>query len=543
MARRTRDQALTTVLFTDIAASTRIASELGDRRWRVVLSRHNQIVREELRRYDGRELDTAGDGFYAVFDGPSGALRCAAAISDRVRELGIEIRAGVNFGETETIGRKPGGIAVHAASRIMSMAAPGEVLVSSTVRDIVPGSGFSFEDRGIHVLRDIPGEWRIYALTGIDGTRRASPAPEEVAAARRVAVEPPPLFRRRGAGVVAVGAVVVVLAAAIVIPLAARNVPAAAPSPSAATSPSASGAGDVDRLVKIDPTLGKVIATYRVGQHPGAVAFGEGAVWVANEDDSSVSRIDPASGRPTTIPLGADPDSITAGAEAIWAGESAAGLVSRIYPGTDRVVPIDLGIGVGAHEVYVAVDDATSSVWVAVGLPAVLRHPFEIGQIDPSTNTFSFVTKLASGASHGTLSAGAGSVWFAGNDGSVIRLDARTGTVVWQEVSHVAFYASTFGNGTVWLGSASQKPRGSEGSSGGAITPVSPTTNQIGEDVSLGGAPTGIAVLGEGVYVSDVLGVVHPYAGGAVLPAIQVGDAATGIAAGEGFLWVSVNPP
>src|SRR6516165_1972415 len=161
MTRRTRDQALTTVLFTDIVGSTRIASELDDRRWQVLLSRHNQIVREELRRYDGRELDSAGDGFYAVFDEPSGALRCAAAISARVREIGLEIRAAVNFGETATIGGKPGGIAVHAASRIMAMAGPGEVLVSSTVRDLVPGSGFSFEDRGTHVLRDIPGEWRI----------------------------------------------------------------------------------------------------------------------------------------------------------------------------------------------------------------------------------------------------------------------------------------------------------------------------------------------------------------------------------------------
>src|SRR5262245_53035881 len=155
MKRPARDQALATVLFTDIVGSTRIASELGDRRWRALLSRHHRIVRDELKRFGGSEVDTAGDGFFAVFDDPGGALRCADAIAGRVHELGIEIRSGVNVGQTEVIDGKPGGLVVHAASRIMAMAGPSEVLVSSTVRDLVPGSGFSFDDRGAHELRDV----------------------------------------------------------------------------------------------------------------------------------------------------------------------------------------------------------------------------------------------------------------------------------------------------------------------------------------------------------------------------------------------------
>src|SRR5438045_3353312 len=140
MRRRGRDHVLATLLFTDIVGSSRVAAEVGDRRWRTLLDRHHAIVRAELRRSRGRELDTAGDGFFASFDEPSDAIRCACAIAEAVRELGIEIRAGVNLGEAEIIAGKPGGLAVHAAARIMALAEPGEVLVSSTVRDMVPGS-------------------------------------------------------------------------------------------------------------------------------------------------------------------------------------------------------------------------------------------------------------------------------------------------------------------------------------------------------------------------------------------------------------------
>lgn len=153
---------LATVMFTDIVDSTKLAADLGDRRWSELLEDHQQLVRRELTRFRGREIDTAGDGFLASFDGPARAIRCASVIRDTVRGLGIEIRAGLHTGECEVVGAKMRGVAVHIGARVAALAKPGEVLVSRTVRDLVAGSGLAFEDRGIHVLKGIPGEWQLF---------------------------------------------------------------------------------------------------------------------------------------------------------------------------------------------------------------------------------------------------------------------------------------------------------------------------------------------------------------------------------------------
>jgi class 3 adenylate cyclase len=160
------DRVLATVLFTDIVGSTEQATRLGDRRWRELLERHHALVRRQLERYRGREVDTAGDGFLATFDGPARAIRCAAAIESAVRSLGLETRAGVHTGECELFADKVAGLAVHTGSRVAGRAQPGEVLVSQTVKDLVAGSGIEFEDRGTHELKGVPGEWRLYAVAG-----------------------------------------------------------------------------------------------------------------------------------------------------------------------------------------------------------------------------------------------------------------------------------------------------------------------------------------------------------------------------------------
>ena len=160
------NRVLATVLFTDIVGSSERATELGDRRWRELLEAHHAAVRRELERFRGRELDTAGDGFLASFDGPARAIRSARAAVDAVRGIGIDIRVGVHTGECEVIGEKLAGIAVHIGARVAGQARPGEVLVSSTVRDLVAGSGLEFEDRGQTALKGIPGEWRLFALSG-----------------------------------------------------------------------------------------------------------------------------------------------------------------------------------------------------------------------------------------------------------------------------------------------------------------------------------------------------------------------------------------
>jgi class 3 adenylate cyclase/pimeloyl-ACP methyl ester carboxylesterase len=160
------DRVLATVLFTDIVGSTERATQLGDRRWRELLEAHHSAVRRQLERFRGRELDTAGDGFLASFDGPARAIRCARAAIEAVGQLGLEIRAGVHTGECEVVGDKLAGIAVHIGARVAGRAGPGEVLVSSTVRDLVAGSGLVFEDRGAAALKGVPGEWRLYAVSG-----------------------------------------------------------------------------------------------------------------------------------------------------------------------------------------------------------------------------------------------------------------------------------------------------------------------------------------------------------------------------------------
>jgi class 3 adenylate cyclase/pimeloyl-ACP methyl ester carboxylesterase len=158
------ERVLSTVLFTDIVGSSERAAALGDRTWRELLERHHALVRGQLVRFRGREMDAAGDGFFASFDGPARAIRCASAIVERVRELELEVRAGLHTGECELVDGKVAGIAVHTGARIASLAAPSEVLVSSTVKDLVAGSGVSFREHGLEVLKGIPGEWRLYAV-------------------------------------------------------------------------------------------------------------------------------------------------------------------------------------------------------------------------------------------------------------------------------------------------------------------------------------------------------------------------------------------
>jgi len=158
------DRRLATILFTDIVGSTQRAAMLGDAGWGELLGEHHRRVREELERFEGVEIDTAGDGFLVTFDGPARAVRCARAIGERVRDLGIEIRAGVHVGEIEHVAKDIRGIAVHIGARVASLAGPGEILVSSTVRDLVAGSGLTFEDAGEHELKGVPDRWHLYRV-------------------------------------------------------------------------------------------------------------------------------------------------------------------------------------------------------------------------------------------------------------------------------------------------------------------------------------------------------------------------------------------
>jgi class 3 adenylate cyclase len=159
------DRVLATVLFSDIVGSTERAARLGDRRWRTVLDDFYEEVRRELARFRGREVDTAGDGFLATFDGPARAIRCAVAMRDGIRALGLEVRSGLHTGEVELAGDDVRGIAVHIGARVAALAGPAEVLVTRTVKDLVAGAGIEFEDRGAHLLKGVPEEWQIFAAS------------------------------------------------------------------------------------------------------------------------------------------------------------------------------------------------------------------------------------------------------------------------------------------------------------------------------------------------------------------------------------------
>jgi class 3 adenylate cyclase len=161
---RETDRALATVLFTDIVASTEHATRLGDRKWTQLLEQHDAIIRRELERHRGRRVNPTGDGVLASFDGPARGVRCARAIIDAVRPLGVDLRAGLHCGEVELRGDDIGGIAVHIGQRVSALAGPGEVLVSSTVKELVAGSGITFADRGMHQLKGVTDEWRLFAV-------------------------------------------------------------------------------------------------------------------------------------------------------------------------------------------------------------------------------------------------------------------------------------------------------------------------------------------------------------------------------------------
>src|SRR5262249_22133127 len=177
MRRAKSGNVLATLGFTDIVASSQVAEERGGRRWRELPARHHRIVREGLREYGGQELDTAGDGVFARFESPASAINFAAATADVLRELGIEIRAGIHIGECEVFEGKLSGVNVHAAARTMSLAGPGEILVTGSVRDLVRGGGFGFADRGAHALRGIEGEWRLFEVTSIEDSHRSPRSP------------------------------------------------------------------------------------------------------------------------------------------------------------------------------------------------------------------------------------------------------------------------------------------------------------------------------------------------------------------------------
>lgn len=352
------------VLFTDIVGSTAIAAEMGNTRWVELLERHHRILRRQLGRFGGREIDTAGDGFFVVFERPADAIRCAVAATEAVRELGIEIRAGVSFGELETAGGKPGGLVVNTAARVMSVGGPGEVLVPASVREIVSGGGIRFAEHGVHRLKGLDGEFRLSSVTAVDGAELAPPLEEEQAAERRRNIFPARAKRTAlivglAVGVLAIGAVAWVLLGG------APDEPQAQPGPLQHS------------VVQIDPETGRVLSrvfTGRPGRDDANLTFvdhpmvaGEGGVWFLQPP--GLLHIDPVHAdirNRLTVGL-ATTQTIAAGFDAVWVQSDRN--VLKVHPGTDAInqflaMPTAPGIAtyalaLDAHQIWMADSDGT----------------------------------------------------------------------------------------------------------------------------------------------------------------------------------------
>jgi class 3 adenylate cyclase len=359
------------LVFTDIVGSTAVADELGDRRWRALLARHHAIARRELRRFGGREIDTAGDGFFVMFNRPAEAIRWADAVGRGVRDLGIEIRAGVHAGEAESFGDKVSGVTVHIGARVLSASGAGEILCTSTVKEMVPGSGIGFVDHGVHQLKGVPGEWRLFRVSTIDGRPREPSLADDEARQRRDRIQAPAVPRRaRLALLVGIATVAVVAIGLVLLTRGGNGKSQAQPSASATT-----GQPPVNQfLIQIDADTARVGAAVSLPGHPTAIAWGAGSVWVTLGPEGTVLRLDPADGktlRSFTVDQGAL--GIAVDDESAWVVGSS-GILSRIDVRTGTVEPIEVGgnleaVAIGDRDIWVSTNEGQVS-----RIDAVSRH-------------------------------------------------------------------------------------------------------------------------------------------------------------------------
>lgn len=515
---------LATVMFTDIVDSSRVAHELGDTRWRVLLARHHTIVRKALKRCHGTEIDNAGDGFFATFADQVDAIRCACAISDDVRSLGIEVRAGCHVGQAELLGRKLGGVTVHAGARVTSEAAPGEVLVSSMIKDLVPASGFEFADRGTHQLKGLDGEWHLYAVTGVDGTPRPLPLDGDEATRLRAEITPPPLVERRSGKLGIAALAIAFLTGAVILflhrphPVQVRpnslvridpktnevvdDIPVEAPVAIPGGSQIAYAPphrvwvkSQQSQVISIVDTMtNQNIQT--VGGFGGSgtvlagsgIAYGFGKVWVTGSNNT-VSTVDPSSGVVgSAIKTPSGPTLVATGFGRVWVLTERAGQVIAIDPHTRtmvltlKVLGTSVGIAVGEGAVWVSEIGGT--------LSRIDPRSGAITEIDLGTTET--VNGIQITAEPGVIfgdAIGFGSIWVSDlGDGLVIRVDPATLRVI-DRISvglsssdlH-SFSAVAAGDGSMWVTNPVSK----------TVVRIDPSTNKVEDRIHLPYAPYGI---------------------------------------------------
>ncbi len=478
MQRRTGG--LGAVLFTDIVGSTAIAAEMGNTRWGELVARHHRLLRRLISRFGGREIDTAGDGFFVAFERPADAIRCAVEATEAVRGLGIEIRAGVSFGELETVGRKPGGLVVNTAARVMSVAGAGEVLVPASVREIVPGAGITFAEHGVHQLKGLDGEFRLFGVTGVDGREVAPPLEEEVAAERRREIFP--AGGRRWALLVGIAAgVLALIVGAWVVWGGGAEQPAVG--------------SDVLRntVASIDPETGRVGKTVFIGgdqsrfsddlrfiDHP--LAVGEGGVWLMRPP--KLLHIDPIDGdlRSDRIEVGVGTSqSVEAGLDAVWVLTDRT--LYRVHPGTDEPRPfLVLPSAAGIATYSLAVDRL---LWVGDSDGTLVR-------MDPATGARDQTeTNLSIGPMVGTKNG----LWVADIlEGVVNRVDRETLQPTGERIEIAGSIDQMVGRGDeLWILDAQV----------GIVTQVDTVSGSVRGSARVGNDATDIAAGRDAIWIGD----------------------------------------
>jgi class 3 adenylate cyclase/streptogramin lyase len=484
MQRRGGGHGLGAVLFTDIVGSTAIAAEMGNTRWSELVARHHRLVRRELGRFGGHEMDTAGDGFFATFERPADAIRCAVSITDAVRELGIEVRAGVSFGELEAVGKKASGLVVNTASRVMAVAGPGEVLVPASVREITTGGGISFADHGIHQLKGLDGEFRLFKVVEVDGAAAPPPLEEAEAAVRRNEIFPTGSSKRRALFIgIGAGVIALIVASALLFR---GNEPeaASASGPSdESVAPFSVDRGRLDTGIPLDARGGPFDPAFAFIDQP--IAAGEGGVWVLRRP--FLLHIDPLHDevRSSRFDIGfANSQSVDTGFGSVWV--LSAGKVYKVHPATDEATLfVELPEPAGLMTWSFTLDDA---VWIAESDGTLVR-------LDPFTEARD---QSETGLDIDLLATTQNRLWASDVlEGALFEIDEGTLEPKGPPLSIGGSIDQLAGRGDL-LWTLDRRL--------GAVTRVNASTRVVSPSARVGDHPSGMAVTPDAAWVGDVGG-------------------------------------
>jgi class 3 adenylate cyclase/streptogramin lyase len=493
---RSGGRRLETVLFTDMVGSTERAIELGDRAWRDLLRRHHRAVRTELRRFGGHEVDSAGDGFFATFPQPANAIRCAIAIRAAVRPLGLAVRSAVHTGEVEQIGPKVGGVAVHLAARAVSAAEPNEILVTSTVRDLVAGAELTFADGGTRTFKGFSEPWHVFHVTGPEPTAAAS-AEEELARST---------FSRRSA--IALGGVfgaVLVVGVLVLLGLAAQ--------------PGGVELGP-DTVHRINLENGSVDVV-SVARGPAALAVSDGAVWVASEA-GTVTRIDPDDGSTQVVGGIGIPTAIASANGSVWVAEGFGGRISRIDAAT-----VEVRDAADLHARRLAVDD--EAVWITDDVSD------RVVRLATTTLSEDQALALEAGSGPRAIAAADGSIWVANErSATVFEIDAATAVGIGHPIGLGSPPTDiAVGAGSVWVTSMDAD----------RLYRIEPAQGRVAATIETCDRPDAVVASDDGVWVACRIGrMVRRFdMDGSLVAEIEVEGTPAALALAPDGVWVALR--